>query len=215
MRLSAQAPGLLRRETRREATYALGSLGVGVLGSVVVTFGLIWSIGFAVFGLGFLLFLFVAAFCRRVSSWEARRASALVGTSWAPSVPPRTEVNVFERVVRQLRSKRTYADLALTALGGPTAIIGVVVVLGSWFLVVRALLEVVFIFTWPSAFDNAWGGSPLGALLVHTLPGAVAWWVGPLAIRATNRMRASTVLALSSVRDKHQPGQSRSLCTIS
>jgi hypothetical protein len=192
----------------------LGSLGVGVLGSVVVTFGLIWSIGFAVFGLGFLLFLCVGAFCQRVASWEVRRASALVGTSWAPSVLPRTEANVLERVVRQLRSKRTYADLALTALGGPTAIVGVVVVLGSWFLVVRALLEVVFIFTWPSAFDNAWGGSPLGALLVHTLPGVVAWWVGPSAIRTTNRMRASTVLALSSVRNKPQPGQSQILCTI-
>ena len=172
------------------------------MGSVAVTFGLIWSIGFAVIGLGFVLFLIVAAFCQRVASWEARRATALVGKSWVPPPQPRTKVNVFERVVRQLRSRRTYAELALTAVGGPTAIVGVVVVLGSWYLVVRALLEVVFIFTWPSAFDNAWGGSPVGALLVHTLPGALAWCVGPMAIRKTNRMRAATVLSLSSVREK-------------
>jgi len=206
--------GWLQRDARHEATYALGSLGVGIFGSVVVTFGLIWSIAFAPVGLGFVLFLFVAAFCQRVASWEARRASALLGTSRVPKMQPRTEMNLFKRVVRQLRSKRTYAELALTALGGPTAIVGVVIVLGSWFLAVRALLEIAFIFTWPSAFDDAWGGSPLGALLVHTLPGVVAWCFGPMAIRKTNRMRASMVLALSSVRDTPPLDQSRSLCTI-
>jgi heme A synthase len=214
LRVPTNARGLLRGDVRREATYALGSLGVGLLGSVVVTFGLIWSVAFAPIGLGFALFLAVAAFCRRVASWEGRRASALVGASWCPAMPPQAEANWFERLVRSLRSKRTYAELALTALGGPTAIVGVVVVLGSWFLAVRAVLEVVFIFAWPSAFDDAWGGSPLGALLVHTLPGVVAWLVGPIAIRQTNRMRSFAVLVLSTVRDRPQPDQPRSVSGI-
>ena len=212
VRLPTYARGLLRKDVGREATYALGSLGVGLLGSVVVIFGLIWSVASAPLGLGFVLFLVVAGLCQRVAVWEGRRASALVGAPWRPPMPPRTERNWFKRVVRRLRSRRTYAELALAAVGGPTAIVGVVVVLAAWFLSVRAVLEVVFVFAWPSALEDAWGGSPLGALLVHTLPGVVAWFFGPIAIRKTNRVRAAVVLTLSMVRDRPEsPACSRAV----
>jgi hypothetical protein len=189
--------GLLRADTHRQTWYAVSSLVLGLAGSVVVLFGAIWSVAFAVFGVGLLLFAVVSAFADRLLLLECRRAGQLLGVvvDWPP-IDAVAGGNALSRAMSKVRRPTTYRRLLAVFLGGPTGFVTALVALGCWYLALRGLAEVVFVFTWPEALDNAWGGSRVGALIVHTLPGVLAWFAGPLLIRRTNYGRAQVLRLL-------------------
>lgn len=195
--------GLLRADTRRQTWYAVSSLGLGLAGSVVVFFGAIWSVAFAVFGVGLLSFALVSAFADRLLLLECRRAAQLLGV--VVHCPPSDAVtgNALSRAMARVRRPMTYPRLLAVFLGGPTGFITAFVALGCWYLALRAVAEIVFVATWPEALDNAWGGSRFGALVVHTLPGAVAWFAGPTLIRRANYGRSQVLRWLLGGRTSH------------
>jgi hypothetical protein len=189
--------GLLRADTRRQTWYAVSSLVLGLAGSVVVFFGAIWSVAFAVFGVGLLLFALVSAFGDRLLLLECTRAGQLLGV--VVDYPPSDVVasgNAFGRAIARVRRPRTYRRLLAVFLGGLTGFITALVALGCWYLALRGLAEVVLLATWPEALDNAWGGSRVGALIVHTLPGVLAWFAGPFLIRRANYGRSQVLRLL-------------------
>ena len=188
--------GLLRADTRRQTWYAVSSLVLGLAGSVIVLFGAIWSVAFAVFGVGLLLFALVSVCGDRLLLLECRRAERLLGIVVDCSRSDAVNGNAFSRAIARVRRPRTYRRLLAVFLGGPTGFITALVALGCWYLVLRGLAEVVFVAVWPEALDNAWGGSRVGALIVHTLPGALAWFAGPFLIRRANDGRTQVFRVL-------------------
>ena len=105
MKRSRNWQGLLRADTRRQAWYAASSLALGLLGSVVVFFGLIWSVAFAVFGVGLALFRLVSSFADRLLLMECERAGRLLGIVIdCPPSDPVASGNVFGRATAKART---------------------------------------------------------------------------------------------------------------
>ena len=204
--------GLLRADTRAPTWYAVSSLAYGLVGTVVTVFGLIYSVAFAVFGIGLLLFSLLATACDRLLLVESERAQRLLGVAvHCPPSHPDTDGNPFRRAIATATRLRTYRRLLAVLLGGVTGLVTALVALGCWYLVLRGLLELSFVIVWPEALDNAWGGSRLGALIVHTLPGVIAWLAGPFLIRQAGRARAQLLRSLVEERGTtptaHSPRQ--------
>jgi hypothetical protein len=189
--------GLLRADTRAPTWYAVSSLVYGLVGTVVTVFGLIYSVAFAVFGIGLLLFSLLTTACDRLLLVESERAQRLLGVAvHCPPLPGDTGGNPFRRAIVMATRLRTYRRLLAVLLGGVTGLFTALVALGCWYLVVRGLLELSFVVVWPEGLDHAWGGSRLGALIVHTLPGVIAWLAGPFLIRQAGHARAQLVRSL-------------------
>lgn len=197
MRRYPKWQGLARADTRGPTWYAVSSLAYGLVGTVIAVFGLIYSSAFLIFGVGLLLFSLLAGACDRIVLIESDRAQRFLG--FVIECPPphhNKQGNPFRRAIATAALPRTYRRLLAVLLGGLTGLVTALVALGCWYLLLRGLLEVVFVATWPAALDNAWGGSRLGALLVHTLPGVIAWFSGPFLICQASYARARLLRSL-------------------
>jgi hypothetical protein len=195
--------GLLRPSVRRPTWYAVSALPLGLLGVLVIVFGLIYSGAFAIFGVGFLLFNAVVGFGDRLLALESRRAARLLGipaSGPAPAVEPEPHAGPFRRALARASRPETYRRLLAVLVGGVTGVFVALVALGCWYLVLRGVLELAFVAVWPEALDDAWGGSRTGALVVHVLPGVLAWFAGPALIARACRARAQLFRSLVPAR---------------
>jgi hypothetical protein len=169
----------------RLVLYSLVSLPIGILGCVLMFFGVLYSVVLAPIGL--ILFLLPTAAARLLARSERRRARRYLGLTVAEPAPQaQTKRHLYARGVAGVRDEHARREVLHFLLAGPVGLGVTAVAAGSLFLIGRGLAELAFIPLWPAAFDDAWGGSMAGALFVHCSPGVIALIAGPWAIaRAT------------------------------
>lgn len=184
---------------RREPWSAVGHVLVAAPVSIVVSVGTMFAVIYTAvllpIGVGLLaLPLLRGAVTRRVAAVSGAHGADDGG----PATPdhPRPGEGRLRASIRWAFGARARREVAFLLADGPIAGVAALLVLGVFYLITRALLELSFVVVWPAALHGAWGGSVAGALLVHCAPGAVMLIVGPRVIgwAASLRPRAARAL---------------------
>lgn len=180
------------RPTWAAAGRVLTALPMAAVTGVVTMFAVIYTAVLLPVGIGFLALPLLRAGVR----WRVAAARRRVGDGAAAEgcSPPRE--GRVRGAVQWALGPSGRREVGFLLADAPIAVLAALLVLGVFYLIGRALLELSFLVVWPSALHGAWGGSVAGALVVHCGPGVVMAVVGPRVITWAASLRPRTARAL-------------------
>lgn len=185
------------RETWTDAGRVLAAAPAAIVQTVATMFVVIYTVALTPIGVGLVALPFVRiAVTRRAAAARARTGLRDRDDPEADDDRGPADGRSIREAIRWALSTRARREVGFLLADGPIALLTALLVLAIFYLIGRALLEASFIVVWPSALHGAWGGSVVGALVVHCGPGVVAGIWGTRPIRWAGSLQPRVARAL-------------------